>query len=194
MIALVDGLILSGGSDLDPSRFGDTEVHPETYDIIPERDEAELILARMALERDIPVLGICRGIQVLNVAMGGSLYQDVASQYPTSLAHRQQEAQIPADEPGHSVTVLAGSLLERVYGAGPISVNSFHHQAVRDTAPGMVASGLADDGLIEAIELPSASFALGVQWHPELMFERSRPHLAVFSAVVQACLQPAPAI
>lgn len=188
---LVDGIIVSGGSDLDPALFGDADTHPQTYDIIPERDEAELALARMAIERDKPILGICRGIQVVNVALGGTLYQDIASQFSATIAHRQQAREIPAAEPGHTVTVDPWSLLERVFGPGPVFVNSFHHQAVKDIAPELVANGWSEDGSIEAIERPGSTFALGVQWHPELMFKRSRQQLAPFSALVQACLKPA---
>jgi putative glutamine amidotransferase len=186
MLALIDGLILTGGADIDPARFGDTEVHPKTYDILPDRDEAVIRLAQGALDRELPLLGICRGIQVLNVAMGGTLYQDVADQFSADIQHRQHEADIPADEPGHLVSVAAGSLLERTYGTSPIPVNTFHHQAVKDVAAGLVASGVADDGLIEAVESPDYAFVLGVQWHPELMFARHERHLAPFSALVTA--------
>ena len=189
--ALLDGIILSGGSDLDPRLFGDADVHPATYDIIPARDAAELALARMAIERDLPVLGICRGIQTLNVALGGSLYQDVPTQFPESLAHRQQERAIPADLPGHTVTVAPGSLLERTYGSSSIAVNSFHHQAVKDIAPGLTATGWSEDGLIEAIESLSSTYVLGVQWHPELMYKRTSLHQTPFAALVEASLKPA---
>jgi putative glutamine amidotransferase len=191
MFELVDGIIVSGGSDLDPALFGDTDIHPQTYDIIPERDAAELALARIAIYQDKPLLGICRGIQVVNVALGGTLYQDIASQFSDSVAHRQQALAIPAAEPGHTVTIAPGSLLAHVFGAGQVSVNSFHHQAVKDVAPGFVAIGWSEDGSIEAIERPASTFALGVQWHPELMFKRSPKQLAPFSALVEACLKPA---
>ena len=186
MLDLVDGLILTGGADIDPARFGDEEIHPKTYDILPDRDEAEIELTRGALSRDMPILGICRGVQVLNVAMGGTLYQDVPDQFSADIEHRQHEESIPADEPGHSVNVTAGSLLERTYGESPIGVNSFHHQAVKAVAPGLVASGASEDGLIEAIESPEHAFVLGVQWHPELMFARDDRHLSPFSALVAA--------
>jgi putative glutamine amidotransferase len=194
VFALVDGIILSGGSDLDPALFGETDIHPETYDIIPGRDESELSLARLAFERDKPLLGICRGIQVMNVALGGSLYQDVPSQFSDTLTHRQQKRAIPPEYPGHTVTVAAGSTLERVYGSSQIPVNSFHHQAVKDVASGLVATGWSEDGLIEVIEHPGSSFALGVQWHPELMFKTSRQHLAPFVALVEASRKPATAL
>jgi putative glutamine amidotransferase len=186
MLDLIDGLILTGGADIDPARFGDDQLHPKTYDVLPDRDEAEIELTRGALSRDMPILGICRGIQVLNVAMGGTLYQDVPDQFSAEIMHRQQEESIPANEAGHSVTVESGSLLERIYGEGSIAVNSFHHQAVREVAPGLVATGTSDDGLIEAVESPERAFVLGVQWHPELMFARHERHLAPFAALVEA--------
>jgi putative glutamine amidotransferase len=189
MLELIDGLILSGGSDLDPALFGDAEVHPQTYDILPDRDSAELALANGALARDMPILGICRGIQALNVAAGGTLYQDVPDQFSQEIRHRQHESEIPADQPGHTVTVQPGSLLERTYGAGPIPVNSFHHQAVKGIAPGLVVSGRSEDGLIEAIESTDHAFVLAVQWHPELMFARDSAHLAPFSSLITVAAQ-----
>ena len=189
MLDLIDGLILTGGADIDPARFGDDEVHPKTYDILPDRDEAEIELTRGALARDLPILGICRGIQVLNVAMGGTLYQDVPDQFSAEIEHRQHEEAIPADEAGHTVTVEPGSLLERTYGEESIPVNSFHHQAVKDVAPGLVATGASEDGLIEAVESPDRAFVLGVQWHPELMFARHERHVAPFAALVEAAAE-----
>lgn len=186
LLDIIDGLILTGGADIDPARFGDQTVHPKTYDILADRDEAELRLTAGAMERDLPLLGICRGIQVLNVALGGTLYQDVADQFSTEVGHRQQERGIPVEEPGHDVTVARGSLLARTYGEEPISVNSFHHQAVKDVAPGLVATGTSPDGLIEAIESTDRSFVLGVQWHPELMFAHHTRHLAPFTSLVEA--------
>jgi putative glutamine amidotransferase len=189
MLELVDGLILTGGADIDPARFGDTEIHPRTYDILPDRDEAEIRLVQGALDRDLPLLGICRGVQVLNVAMGGTLYQDVPDQFSADIQHRQHEVNIPADEPAHTVSVVSGSLLERTYGEGPIPVNTFHHQAVKDVAVGLLASGVSDDGLIEAVESPDYAFVLGVQWHPELMFARHERHLSPFASLVTAAAE-----
>jgi putative glutamine amidotransferase len=189
LLDVIDGLILTGGADLDPTRFGEQTVHPKTYDILPDRDEAELQLTTGAIARDLPLLGICRGIQVLNVALGGTLYQDVPDQFSAEIGHRQQEHDIPANESGHSVIVTPGSLLERTYGDGPIPVNSFHHQAVKDVAPGLVASAASADGLIEAIESPGHNFVLGIQWHPELMFAHHVRHLAPFTSLVEAAAQ-----
>jgi putative glutamine amidotransferase len=182
----VDGLVLTGGSDFDPKLFGDTEIHPQTYEITPARDQAELLLARSAIERDIPLLGICRGIQAINIAFGGTLYQDVPTQYSSEIGHRQHEHGIEQHLPGHGVVAVPGSRLAATYGEAQILVNSFHHQAVKQVAPGWTVSGRSEDGLIEAIERPGALFALGVQWHPELMFASDNRHLRPFAALVDA--------
>jgi putative glutamine amidotransferase len=180
----LDGLLLSGGADIDPTVYGDTEVHPTTYDISPLRDRFEFALLREALERDLPILCICRGIQVLNVGLGGTLYQDIADQYSREVLHRQQEAGIEAAEPGHSVAATEDGLLAEVYGANSIATNSFHHQAVKGVAPDLRVEARSDDGLVEAVSLPGRSFVLGVQWHPEMMFERHDEHLRPFERLV----------
>jgi putative glutamine amidotransferase len=182
----LDGLLLSGGADIDPAVYGDSEVHPTTYDISPLRDRFEFALLREALDRDLPILCICRGIQVLNVGLGGTLYQDIADQYGRELLHRQQEAGIEAAEPGHSVTATDGGLLAEVYDTDTIATNSFHHQAVKTVAPDLVVEARSGDGLVEAVSLPGRSFVLGVQWHPEMMFERHPAHLEPFNALTAA--------
>jgi putative glutamine amidotransferase len=182
----LDGLLLSGGADIDPAEYGDTEIHPTTYDISELRDRFEFALLREALDRDLPILCICRGIQVLNVGLGGTLYQDVADQYDRALLHRQQEAGIEAAEPGHTVVVTDGGLLAAVYGTDTIATNSFHHQAVKTVAPDLVVEARSDDGLVEAVSLPGHSFVLGVQWHPEMMFARHPVQLAPFNALAEA--------
>lgn len=186
VMQLVDGLLLSGGGDIRPSRYGDEEVHPETYGIDDERDEFELALVRAALERDLPVLCICRGIQVLNVALGGTLIQDIGDQHGRAIEHRQQRCGIAASEPSHEVEVVAGSLLHEVYGAGRVAVNSFHHQAVKALGRGLSVIGRAPDGIVEAVELRGHRFVLGVQWHPEMMFAEHEEHCAPFQALVEA--------
>jgi putative glutamine amidotransferase len=183
---LVDGLVLSGGSDFDPARFGDTEVHPATYDILPDRDEAEIRLVQGAVERKMPLLGICRGIQAIAVALGGTLIQDVPTQFSGEIGHRQQEHGIEPPEPGHSVEIAPGTRVAEMYGAGTTGVNSFHHQAVRQAPHGYVVSARSADGLIEAIESTDSCFVVGLQWHPEVMFEAHAEHLAPFEALVEA--------
>ena len=184
----LDGLLLSGGADIDPAVYGDTDVHPTTYDISQLRDTFEFALLREALDRDLPILCICRGIQILNVGLGGTLFQDVADQFSQDLHHRQQELGIEAAEPSHAVTATDGGLLAEVYGNSTIQTNSFHHQAVKNVAPDLRVEGQTDDGLIEAVSLSARSFVLGVQWHPEMMFRRHDEHLRPFERFVAAAV------
>ncbi len=180
-----DGLLLTGGSDVEPSRYGDTTrfANVETE---PARDAYELDLVRGALERDLPVLAICRGIQLLNVAAGGTLIQDIPSERPSDVRHKVRE---PKDSKIHDVRLVPGSRLARVFETTPggmtFPVNSRHHQAVKDVAPGFVVSATAPDGIIEGIERPGATFCLGVQWHPE-DFWRTGEFSEIFTAFVDA--------
>lgn len=162
-----DGLLLTGGVDVDPVAYGESVRHP-SVEIDRARDECELALAGAALARDLPVLAICRGAQVLNVAAGGTLVQDIPSAMPDALTHQLE----PRDALAHEIRISPGTclavLLDPHATAGrPIAVNSRHHQSVKDAAPGFIVSATAPDGIIEAIEKPSARFCLGVQWHPE---------------------------
>ncbi|HEY8448786.1 MAG TPA: gamma-glutamyl-gamma-aminobutyrate hydrolase family protein [Thermomicrobiales bacterium] len=181
----IDGLLLSGGADLDPSTYGDCTVHPETYGIDSRRDRFELALVREAIARGLPLLCICRGIQVLNVALGGTLYQHVPDEHPGALNHRQHENGIAASEPGHVIHAEPGSLLAAVYGMSSIQVNSFHHQAIKEPSGDLRVDGRADDGLIEAVSLADRESVLGVQWHPEMMFRAHTEHLRPFLWLVQ---------
>jgi putative glutamine amidotransferase len=170
-LAGVDGLLLTGGADILPSRYGET-AHPSVVDIDPARDDFELALIARARQSDLPVIGICRGIQVLNVAGGGTLVQDIPSQISGASPHMLD---VPPHQPfslAHEVWIEKDSLLstlmrERLVEADTLEVNSRHHQAVKTIAPNFRASATAPDGVIEAIEDPSARFCLGVQWHPE---------------------------
>ena len=163
----LQGIVVTGGAfDLDPALFGAATRHP-TVTTKERRTAFELALARGALARDLPLLGICGGAQLLNVALGGTLIQHIPDQVPGALAHEQPN---PRDEPGHEVLVEPGTLLHRLAGARRIPVNSAHHQAVATVGPDVVISGRAPDGVIEAIEAieaPGKRFCLGVQWHPE---------------------------
>ena len=148
--------------------MGESDRHP-TVELAPDRDAYELALARLAVERDMPLLAICRGAQVLNVAAGGTLIQDIPSQLPTTLEHSITE---PKNAIAHDVTIrpetcLALLLTRPGAAINLIAVNSRHHQSVKDTAPGFVVSATAPDGVVEAIEKPGARFCVGVQWHPE---------------------------
>jgi putative glutamine amidotransferase len=166
-LAAVRGLVLSGGEDVAPARYG-AAPHPRLGEIDPVRDAAELALIAAARARGLPILAICRGIQILNVALGGTLYQDLDSERPGPVPHN--------DETGrHPIHVEAGSLLERTLGTRAASVNSRHHQAIRDLAPGLTAVAWADDGVIEGAEPTDAKepWMVAVQWHPEDLTERA---------------------
>ncbi len=177
------GLLLTGGGDVDPARFGEAP-HPTVYEVAPARDTLETSAVQIALDRRLPVLAVCRGIQVLNVALGGSLYQDVGTDPGTELRHSQQE---PRDQPTHKVTVEPRSRLARVLGTDEIEVNSMHHQAVKALGRGLVAVAWAPDQIIEGVELADPSrFVLGVEWHPEELVGHSEPARRLFAALVAA--------
>jgi putative glutamine amidotransferase len=161
----VSGLVLTGGEDVDPARYG-AEPHPRLSTVHAERDATELSLLDGARRRRIPTLAICRGIQVMNVGLGGTLIQDLPSQHPSDIDH---DIDGPRSDRTHSVTIAHDSRLARAVGRESISVNSFHHQAVETAAPGVIVTATAPDGVIEGIETPFANpwWALGIQWHPE---------------------------
>jgi len=181
LLDVLDGLVLAGGGDLDPQRFGE-EPLPQLGEVDPERDAFELALARLAMERDMPVLGICRGMQVLNVAAGGTLYQDIPSQVPRALLHDQTA---PRWYPCHEVRIEEETQLAAILGAPSLRVNSFHHQAVKVVAPQFRVSAKAKDAVVEGIESRENRFVLGVQWHPECMVERYPAQRQLFAALVQ---------
>jgi len=186
IIEMLDGLLLSGGPDVEPSRFGDTSVHPMTYGIDPERDQFELDLFAGCRDRGLPVLGICRGIQVINVALGGTLIQDVGSESEASreIGHRQHERGLEESAVGHDVHAGQPSLLP-IFECNVLGVNSFHHQAIRDLAPALEPVAYSPDGLIEAVVMRDDQSVFAVQWHPELMFLRDPAHLSTFSRLVE---------
>lgn len=179
----IDALVLTGGGDVDPGLYGEAP-HASFSPAEPGRDAFELELTRGALERGLPLLAICRGIQVLNVAAGGSLVQDIPSQVPGALEHR---VSTPPSAIAHEVWVTPGSALASLMAErldeDALLVNSRHHQAVARLAPGFVATATAPDGVIEAIEGPDLPFCLGVQWHPE-NFWRTGEFRALFEALV----------
>ena len=178
----IAGLIVTGGNfDVDPALFGAAERH-RSVTTKDNRTEFELAITRLALERDMPVLGICGGEQLLNVVLGGTLIQHIPDEVPGALPHEQPN---PRDEPGDEVAIVAGTLLARITGAETLAVNSAHHQAVRDTGDGVVVNALAPDGVIEGIEHPGHRFCLGVEWHPE--FSISAGDDKILAAFVAAC-------
>lgn len=174
LIERIDGLVLAGGGDIAPTRYGDHEQLPETTYVFDTRDALELELARLAHKLDVPTLGICRGMQVMNVALGGTLHQDVHACGLTTTKHQQKP---PYDVTQQSVRLVVDSALGRALQADPqvkgpqrtITVNSMHHQAVSEVAPSLRVSAVSDDGLIEGLEDPTRTFFLGVQWHPEYL-------------------------
>ena len=180
-LELLAGLIVTGGAfDVDPSLFGGGAKHP-TVLIKGRRTQFELAICKQALAADRPVLGICGGEQLLNVALGGSLIQHIPDEVKNALAHEQPD---PRDQPGHTVAIKSGTLLHRVTQATELAVNSAHHQAVKQVAPGMVVDATASDGVIEGIEDPRKRFCLGVQWHPEYLL--SDGDRRIFAALIAA--------
>jgi putative glutamine amidotransferase len=162
MLDLLDGLLLAGGGDVDPAMYGH-EAHPATEAAVPERDEFEIALARRALERDLPFLGVCRGMQVMNVALGGTLEQHL----PDRLGH-EDHRHTPGVFADHAVRLKEGSLAARAAGETEHPTKSHHHQGVDEVAESLVVTGWSTDGdVVEAVEAPQRRFALGVQWHPE---------------------------
>jgi putative glutamine amidotransferase len=178
--------MLTGGGDVDPSLFGEA-AHPATYEVDRQRDEMEIALARWALRDDKPLFAICRGIQVMNVALGGSLVQDLPTQWPNALPHSGSQHGLPRHEAAHSVTIEPDTRLARILGATRVPVNSFHHQAINRLAEGLRIVARADDGVIEAVEAPHRRYYLGVQWHPEDMAPERADMMRLFREFVAAC-------
>ena len=179
----VDALVLSGGADVDPAHYGE-ERHPTVTSVHAGRDAFELALAREAMARDFPTLAICRGHQLLNVASGGTLVQDIPSQWEAASEH---DPDTERWECCHEVDVLPGTKLRAILGSDRVSVNSFHHQAVRRLGDGFVLSARgSQDGVIEGMEMPDRRFMIGVQWHPESFWDRPRGFQPLFEALVNA--------
>jgi putative glutamine amidotransferase len=187
VIRSVDAVLLPGGGDVEPSYYGETR-HP-TFDAAEAgRDELEIALANKARAADMPLLAICRGLQLLNVARGGSLIQDIPDQVPGALTHVRRE---PADSIAHDVQVnpdsrLAKLLVQSSEARGrPVPVNSRHHQAIKQVGEGLVVTATAADGIVEAVEDPALRFCIAVQWHPE-NFHRTGEFAALFKAFIEA--------
>jgi putative glutamine amidotransferase len=180
----LDGLVLTGGGDIEPSRFGEVG-HPTVDEVSPARDDLELGLTRRAVAEDVPLFAICRGIQVLNVALGGTLVQDIPSEWPNALAHAQSA---PRHEATHAVKIMGeGTHLGRMLGTLEIEVNSLHHQAIKRLGDGLREVAWAPDGIVEGVEIPGdGRFVVGVQWHPEELVTHDQAARNLFDALVDA--------
>lgn len=184
----VRGLVLAGGGDVDPAYFQE-EPMPGLGEITPDRDRFEILLIKAALRQRLPILAICRGIQILNVACGGSLFQHIPAQIKTPIKHSQAA---PRWHPTHRIFIDKASRLAEILGAGTVPVNSFHHQAVKDIAPGFRISAISSDGVIEAIEHPGYRFVIGVQWHPEGMVSRDAKSRSLMGAFIASAKKGSP--
>ena len=177
----IDGLLMTGGEDVSPLLFGQ-EPSPFLGTVVPERDTYDLALIRKAVLKGIPVLGICRGIQCLNIAMGGDLIQDIPSEVKDAIQHRQTG---PRSYGSHTIMIEKGSLMEKLLGSGEVAVNSFHHQACGKIAPGFKVTAKSSDGIVEAIESPDGKF-YGVQFHPEgFVYACKKEFLPIFQHLVK---------
>jgi putative glutamine amidotransferase len=183
----LDGVFLPGGADIDPANYGEPR-HPRCDNSDSARDRAELLLVRWAQAEHKPVLGVCRGLQVMNLAMGGTLYQDLTDQMPGGIKHDYFPfgGRYARDYLAHEVQIAESSRLAEVFGAGPLKVNSMHHQGIRTLGSGLVATATAPDGLIEGIEGTDGSYLVGVQWHPEVLIDGSAPTRRLFRSFVEA--------
>ena len=181
----IDGLLLTGGGDIHPSNF-DADWHSTLKYVDEDRDDLEIPLCQAAIEEDMPVFGICRGIQIMNVAMGGSLYQDIPSEYPAAASCQTQRNGVDSR---HPIEIEADSLLNQITSRCTDEVNSAHHQAVKEIGAGFVVTARTTEGIVEAMENPSKRFVLGVQYHPERMLQTTefREHRRkLFEAFIQA--------
>jgi putative glutamine amidotransferase len=181
LLELVDGLILSGGGDVDPFHYG-SNGHPAVYLIDRARDEMELALARAAATGDLPTLGVCRGAQLINVALGGTLVEHLPDEIDNTIAHRME----PRGAIPHAVTITLGSRLAQVMSEEIVVGASWHHQAIRTPGPGLQVVASAADGTIEAVELPGHPWLLAVQWHPEITAGEDPVQQRLFDALVGA--------
>ena len=180
MLEMVDGLLVSGGNDVSPEMYGSKENKCGTLDL--NRDAMEKCLLEKALEKDMPVLGICRGVQLMNAALGGTLHQDLPSEgYPNHTI-----VDFSRNTATHTVEVKENTLLAEILGSGELGVNSFHHQAAAQLADGLEAAAVSKEGIVESVYMPGKKFVLAVQWHPEMMYD-SEEHKKIFDAFIEAC-------
>jgi len=182
----LDGLLIAGGVDIDPASYGEAP-HPKLGNIDPARDAVELTLTRWAIADGKPVLGLCRGHQIINVAQGGSLFQDLEALVPDSIKHDYfPTAGFARDHLAHDVTLAPGTRLAGIFEAPSIAVNSMHHQGVDRLGKGLVVTARAPDGTVEAVELDDPAFVVGVQWHPETLETRDPRTVRLFDELIAA--------
>ncbi len=179
-LSVIDGLLLTGGGDIGPLIYGDNP-RKELGSVDPDRDEFEYEIIKLAMERDLPILGICRGAQILNVSAGGDLYQNIYSEVEGVIKHYQNA---PRWAGTHNIEIESGSQLKDMIGEENVAVNSFHHQAIKEVAPGFNVSARAQDQIIEGIECQGLSFVIGVQWHPETMWKKHPIFKNLFKSLV----------
>jgi len=182
---MADGVLLAGGGDVDPVEYGEPK-HEKTDRIDRDRDCAEIVVSRWAVADDKPLFGICRGIQSLNVALGGTLVQDIPSEWQSPVSHNGHYEKAAREQVLHTVSIDAGSRVEQMVEGREVGVNSFHHQAVKRLADGFVITSRAPDGVIEAMEMPGRRFMVAVQWHPEEMSAARADMLNLFVSFVNA--------
>ena len=179
----LDGFLFSGGPDVHPSYFNE-EVMPECGEICSPRDSLEMMLFKEVLPLDKPILGICRGLQLINIALGGSIYQDLATQYDVKVAHRMEA---PYNREAHKVSIVPDTIFTDWIPCTELGVNSCHHQAIKDLADGLVACAISEDGLVEAIHMPAKKFLAATQWHPEMGLDAGMYSEHIFNAFISAC-------
>lgn len=178
-----DGFLLTGGQDVSPQIYGEEKLSV-CGECSEERDAMEQLLLPRVLELDKPVLGICRGIQFLNAALKGTLYQDLPRELPSPFEHHQKP---PYDVPSHKVKICEDTPLHKLIGKREISVNSYHHQGIKKLSPFLQAMAYAPEGLVEAVYMPDKKFVWGVQWHPEFSYQKDEDSVKIFQAFVNAC-------
>lgn len=186
MLDRLDGVIVTGGGDIDPARYGQ-DPHDKTDGIDAERDVFEQAIVQAAVAREMPILGICRGIQMFNVALGGTLHQDVSDLVPGAVEHRQQSLGIHHEETFQTAELLEGDHpLRALVGGDTLAINSFHHQSIERLADALVPMAVAEDGVIEAVYHPGITYGMAVQWHPEMLAPNHTEHAAIFRSLVEA--------